>query len=225
MNRILFLSVIPLVACIGCGGPAASVQGTVTIDGQLARQGTVVFHPVAEDGPVAYGSIADDGSYALRVGQGDLNDPDAGDVPLGEYIVTVVSNMPSQPQDTQGKSEPPTPGARLSAEKYGSKDTSDLRHTVKEGRNVVPLELEGASADEAPEEAAREAASAADATPAAEPADEAVAPPAEASPENAPSDEKSIPPDAPPASPPPANESEATAVPSDTESSATEETP
>jgi hypothetical protein len=149
MSRTLLLFVGLLAAFVGCGGPAATVQGTVTIDGEVARRGTVQFHPV-EGGPTAYGSIADDGSYAIRVGQGDLSDPDASDVPLGEYIVTVVVNMPSRPDDVSGEGGPPKPGARLSAAKYGNKDTSDLRHTVTAGRNVVPLEIEGASADEQP---------------------------------------------------------------------------
>jgi hypothetical protein len=224
MKRILPFAFV-LFACIGCNEPAASVQGTVTIDGQIARQGTVVFHPVEEGGPVAYGSIADDGSYALRVGQGDLNDPNAGDVPVGEYIVTVVSNMPSRPDETLGKSAPPTPGARLSAEKYGSKETSDLRHAVKQGRNVVPLELERASADEAPEESEGEAASAAGESPPTEPAVEATPPPQAASPDNAPSDAEATSPAEPATIPPPANEGESSAESNEAKSSDTEETP
>jgi hypothetical protein len=165
MSRTLLLFAGLLAACGGCGGPAATVQGTVTIDGQLAQQGTVVFHPI-DKGPTAYGSIATDGTYAIRVGQGDLDDPNAGDVPLGEYIVTVVVNTPSLPDEVVGEGGPPKPGARLSAAKYGSKDTSDLRHTVKPGRNVVPLEIEGASADEQPMEGEP-----AEAAPATEPAD------------------------------------------------------
>jgi hypothetical protein len=145
--RVFVPSILLLAACLSCGGPDASVQGTVTIDGQLARGGTVQFHPV-EGGPTAYGSIARDGSYSLRVGQGDLSDPNAGAVPLGKYIVTVVVNMPSAKDETVGESGPPRPGARLTAEKYANKETSELQFTVKSGRNVIPLELEGAAADE-----------------------------------------------------------------------------
>jgi hypothetical protein len=80
----------------------------------------------------------------MRVGQGDLDDPDAGSVEPGEYIVTVVVNMPAQRDETVDESQPPRPGMRITAAKYASKDTSDLRATVKPGRNVVPLEVEAA---------------------------------------------------------------------------------
>jgi hypothetical protein len=148
MTRGFIVSFGLLAVCIGCGSPSANVQGTVTIDGQLAQNGTVVFHPV-DEGPTAYGSIDKNGNYSLRVGQGDLSDPNAGQVEMGEYIVTVVVNMPSRPDDVEGEAAPPTPGARLSAEKYSNKDTSPLRHTVSGGANVVPLEIEGAVAEEA----------------------------------------------------------------------------
>ncbi len=145
MVRFYFILLITTV--VGCGGPDSTVQGTVTIDGQLAPRGTVVFHPVG-GGPTAYGTIADNGSYSLRVGQGDLSDPDAGQISSGEYIVTVVVNMPSIPDEAIDEGGPPKPGARLTAGKYANKDTSDLRATVTAGRNIVPLELEGAGAEE-----------------------------------------------------------------------------
>ena len=150
MARIAFSLIgVVIASCAGCGGPTSTVQGTVTIDGEIARQGTVVFHPV-EGGAKAYGSIADNGSYALRVGQGDLNDPNAGDVPPGEYIITVVVNTPSSGRESLGEGDagPPTPGPRLSAEKYATAETSDLKHTVKVGKNVFPLEIEGAKKEE-----------------------------------------------------------------------------
>jgi hypothetical protein len=225
MNRITLLSAVVFSVFMGCNEPAASVQGTVTIDGQLARQGTVVFHPVEEGWPIAYGSIAEDGSYVLRVGQGDLSDPNDGEVPVGEYIVTVVSTMPSQPDETQGKSAPPTPGARLTAEKYGSKETSDLRQTVKEGRNVVPLEVEGASADEVSEQSVEGEAKATGEAKPAEPADEAAPPAAEIAPETAPSNENTTSPEESPATTSPANESDAPAATGNPDASATEETP
>ena len=145
MTRFL-LYCVSMAALIGCGGPDATVQGTVTIDGQLARRGTVLFHPV-DGGPMPYGTIADNGSYALRVGQGDLKDAGA-EIKSGDYIVTVVVNMPSKKDEMVGETGPPRPGARLTAKKYATKESSDLRATVKAGPNVVPLELEGAAPDE-----------------------------------------------------------------------------
>jgi hypothetical protein len=150
MVRISIYCILLTAAFAGCDRPAATVQGTVTIDGQLVSRGTVVFHPVSS-GPTAYGTIDKHGSYALRVGQGDLNDPNAGDISTGEYIVTVVVNTPPQRDETVDDGSPPMPGARVTPPKYASKDTTDLRATVKPGRNVVPLELEAAVAEEAVE--------------------------------------------------------------------------
>jgi hypothetical protein len=140
-------STVILAACSGCGGPDATVQGTVTIDGELASRGTVIFHPV-DGGAPAYGSIRENGSYSLRVGQGDLEDLNGGGVRAGDYIVTVVVNMPSAKSETVSAAGPPVPGARMTARKYSNKDTSDLKVTITPGTNVVPLELEEASADE-----------------------------------------------------------------------------
>ncbi len=147
MTRSYLTASLFVGLCLGCGGPDANVQGTVTIDGQLANRGTVVFHPV-KGGPTAYGSIADNGTYLLRVGQGNLKDPNSGGVPSGEYLVTVVVNMPSTKDAAIGESGPPTPGAKLSSSKYAEKETTDLKAVVKPGDNVVALELKGSSEDE-----------------------------------------------------------------------------
>jgi hypothetical protein len=146
MKRVSSLGCLLVAAIIGCGGPDATVQGTVTVGGEIAHQGTVQFHPV-KGGPTAYGNIADNGSYSLRVGQGDLSDPNAGMVQSGEYIITVVVNMPSTRNQALGEAGPPEPGARLSAEKYATKESSNLHATVNPGANVVPLELDRATAE------------------------------------------------------------------------------
>jgi hypothetical protein len=150
MKRLIVSNLMLLAVVVGCGGPSASydatVEGSVTVDGQLAKQGQVVFHP-ATKGPTAYGNIFDNGSYSLRVGQGDLKDVDGGNLKSGEYVVTVVVNSPSIADETVGDGGPPRPGPRLTAAKYASQATSNLRVQVKPGRNVVPLELEGAAAD------------------------------------------------------------------------------
>jgi hypothetical protein len=152
MTRTHIYLVIAIAACGASGGcgakPDATVQGTVTIDGELANRGTVVFHPV-ESGPPAYGTIDQNGTYSLRVGQGDLKEADGGRLHSGEYIATVVVNMLSSGGETLGPAGPPMPGPRLTAAKYADKNTSDLRITVKPGLNIVPLELEGAASEEA----------------------------------------------------------------------------
>ncbi|MEN1679154.1 MAG: hypothetical protein AAGJ46_06145 [Planctomycetota bacterium] len=160
MNRYLLLPLAVVAAAVaaqttGCGTPSVelgTVNGTVLIDGELVDSGTVTFSPVVE-GPTASGRVRSDGSYALQVGQGDINNPDASRVPAGEYIVTVVVNAPST--ETLGEGGPPLPGPRITAEKYASADTSDLKRTVEPGANVFAFELQraepAATEDQAPD--------------------------------------------------------------------------
>jgi hypothetical protein len=161
MNRnVTYLALVLLVAA-GCGGAAnkydAVVTGTVTVDGELAKSGIVTFHPV-DEGNVAIGRIHPDGSYSLRTGQGDLQQVDGGTVEPGEYIVTVSVTAPPTAGARVGEGGPPIPGPSLVAAKYSSKDSSDLRRTVKAGPQVMILELEAAEivppADEADASAA-----------------------------------------------------------------------
>src|SRR5438552_3939424 len=113
-----------LLLAAGCGGQQASVAGTVTLDGQPLTTGAVVFHPVGE-GPLAYGQIDSAGKYALQSGGQSGLQP-------GEYLVTVsATTMPS----TVGTQE--QPGKLLTPERYGDKARTDLRFTVKPGRNQI----------------------------------------------------------------------------------------
>ena len=146
-----------LIAMAGCSKKSsqgdAVVQGTVTVDGVLAERGTVTFIPV-QDGPVGMGTIDEKGTFSLRVGQGNFNDPNQSMIPSGEYVVTVVVNEPAAaPAPVEGDEVvgPPAPGPRLTAAKYASKEATDLKYTVKSGRNVFPLELESSANDPLPE--------------------------------------------------------------------------
>ena len=122
----------------------ATVQGSVTIDGELAQSGTVTFNPV-KDGPVATGRVFKDGTYSVRTGQGDLSDPDRGTIRSGEYIITVSVTGPPQKSTEEGA--PPSAGPRLMADKYATKDSSDLKFTVAAGPNVINLKLDGPTAN------------------------------------------------------------------------------
>lgn len=142
----LFAAIFAAIA--GCNGPAnkydAVVTGTVTIDGELAKSGTVTFYPVKQGGLPAISNIFPDGSYSLRTGQGDLRDVDGGTVESGDYIVAVtVSGLPGG-EGVIAEGGPPVPGPSLVAKKYGNKDTSDLKRTVKPGPNMFVLELDPA---------------------------------------------------------------------------------
>lgn len=119
----------------------AEVTGTVLINGELAKNGSVTFHPVVA-GPAATGSIFSDGSYSIRVGQGNRKDPDKGLVPPGDYKVTVFVSGPPGPPSIAGG--PPSAGPRLTASKYQSVDSTPLKFTVTPGKNLFVLELDPA---------------------------------------------------------------------------------
>jgi len=142
-----FSTVSACLLLVGCGAPAqrdATVSGTVLIEGQLAESGTVTFHPL-EHGPSASGGIRNDGSYSIRTGQGDLSDAGSGSLNSGEYKVTIVVRAPSNEADVAGG--PPPAGPCLTASKYASQSTTDLKRTVEPGENLFVFELEGADVD------------------------------------------------------------------------------
>lgn len=138
-----------LIFTPGCGdkGRESIVQGTVTIDGELAPRGIVTFHP-KKGGASAYGTIHDNGSYSLRVGQGNMRNEDAAKIFAGDYTVTVVVTLPPTKDGKTGEGGPPTPGPRITALKYANKDTSDLVVKVKPGLNVVPLDVPHSTPEE-----------------------------------------------------------------------------
>ncbi len=80
---------------------------------------------------MAIGRIYPDGSYSLRTGQGDLREEDGGTVVPGEYIVTVSITGP--PVESGRHPGAPRSGPSLMAAKYATKETSDLKRTVKAG--------------------------------------------------------------------------------------------
>jgi hypothetical protein len=133
-----------LVLAPGCYRAAyvydSVVTGTVTIDGELAKSGTVTFHPV-EAGRPAIGRIYSDGSYSLRTGQGDLSKGDGGTIASGEYLVTASITGPAESGAVVSEGGPPKPGPSLIHKKYAQKDTTDLRCSVKPGPQVIVLDL------------------------------------------------------------------------------------
>lgn len=150
-----------LIGCallFGCGGAEspydANVQGTVTIDGELAPNGSVTFTPV-EEGPTAVGVIASDGSYALRIGQGDVGDPDSSMIPAGKYVVTAMITGPPPKSETPVVGPPPA-GPKLIADKYASRNSTDLSFEVDKGPNVIVLKLDGPWANPPAEETAND---------------------------------------------------------------------
>ena len=147
---LLSCGIAAFVAVLGCGDGKdqnAVVQGTVTIDGELAQQGAVTFHSQG-GGPVAYGTIHPDGSFAMRIGQGRVSNLDQSEIYPGDYTATVVVNAPSTPDPAEGEGAPPIPGMKITAAKYGNKATSELQYSIRPGLNVIHIPVERATAEE-----------------------------------------------------------------------------
>ena len=124
----------------------ATVTGTVSIEGVLAKEGKVSFFPAGGGLPSA-GMIKSDGTYSMRTGKDKPAEPDGPTMTSGEYIVTVFINAAPQQSAEGNDGAPPRPGPSLIAAKYGSKDLSDLKYTVKPGPNSIVLDLEGPEQD------------------------------------------------------------------------------
>jgi hypothetical protein len=131
LKRLLIIGLVSAVA--GCSGSAASVSGTVTLDGQPLTKGDVSFHPDGGSGAPAYGQIDAQGRYSLSTGT------EAGLAPGAYTAVVVATKDPPQLYDKTGAEIPPIP---ITPGKYGSTTTSDLKVQVKPGKNDIPLALE-----------------------------------------------------------------------------------
>lgn len=122
---------------VGCGKPVSYVTGQVTMEDKPLPGGGIAFHPV-DRGPAAYGTLDSDGRYSLSVG-------DAGGLPPGEYIVTVVGMGPLPPLLADGTQ---MPGKVLTPTRYGDRERSDLRASVKPGTNEINFTLKSPGQDE-----------------------------------------------------------------------------
>ena len=132
-DQRFLLSTLALALCTaGCSSNLpCSVKGTVKMDGEPLKLGSVSFHPVSGSGAVAIGTIAGDGSYAVATGAKEGMQP-------GEYVVTVVAAEPPKPSPDEREEDS---GKLLTPPKYGDSGTSPRRFTVTEGENVIPIEI------------------------------------------------------------------------------------
>lgn len=137
-KRLVALGVATLLAApiLGCGAHDATVSGSVTLDGESLKSGTISFFPVA-DGPTAYARIEPDGGYELRTGR------EAGLAP-GEYQVTVVAREQRELSATDAAGPPP-PGRQLTPNHYRDRKTSGLQYTIEPGHNQIDLTLSTSS--------------------------------------------------------------------------------
>lgn len=133
--RLPGIAALALIAA-GCGGPGATVEGVVTLDGRPLPGARISFHPNSP-GPVAYGVALADGSYRLKTGA-----QQSGLEP-GGYRATVFAM-----DVVEGEEQ--VAGPLLTPAAYGDPAKTSLRCQVSPGPNKIPLDLETAARAERP---------------------------------------------------------------------------
>lgn len=136
------------IACLGfmgCSGPSGPktvpVKGTLTINGQPAKDVMITFSPLDPKSPVAAGEVKG-GSFELFAGSQGAK----GAVP-GKYKVVLTQKQPEMsPEEAakqygQGAGGPPKPAALSFPEKYTQATTSDKEVEVKAGPNDIKIEI------------------------------------------------------------------------------------
>lgn len=129
-SLIVFLLLWSVTGC----GKNATVSGTVTINGEPAKNGGAVsFHP--ENGPTAIGQIDSHGRYTLAVGTDQR-------LPPGNYKVTVIGY--GEPLPWVNKNDAPPAPPVVTNLKYRNLETTPLTRTVVAGDNKFDFEVEAA---------------------------------------------------------------------------------
>ena len=123
------LPLLCLAAVLGCGGPPATLQGRLLVDGQPVPEGTIAFRH-KESGAVARASVQEDGSYMATSGA-------SGGLEPGEYEISVAA--------VKGIPDPAAPEKveRWTPMRYSQYDTSGLTVTVEPGKNTHDIECAG----------------------------------------------------------------------------------
>lgn len=127
MTRRLVLALLPVavLALVGCGPGWGSASGTVTLDGELLKDGVISFHPDG-GGATAYGTVKD-GAFSIATGQQD-------GLTSGKYKVTVsASTIPKEGTTETAKLITPA--------KYAKPASTDLEADVKPGPNSFKFEM------------------------------------------------------------------------------------
>ena len=131
---ILLLLVLAVFSGCGPGGPViAPVSGVVTLDGKPVEGAAVGFVAVG-DGPVANGTTDAEGRYTLTC----MNQSGAV---VGEYRV-IVSKMVDH--GIRADSTVGPGGSKIqwfTPMRYARIETTDLKATVENGKNEIPLKL------------------------------------------------------------------------------------
>lgn len=154
------VSALGLALLTGCSGGSSLdteyVEGVVTMNGAPVPDATVMFVPVSEgQGLSATGMTDAKGNYRLTAANTGVGMAAAGKGTLpGEYFVGVTKSI-QEPElseeeafDKGVKYVAPKPGqapkvTHVVPKKYNKAKESGLTATVKEGKNIIPLELTG----------------------------------------------------------------------------------
>jgi hypothetical protein len=127
------LVVAVVLSLAGCQGPkkkpVGEVFGKVTFEGRPVSHGIVTFmNSDAGDGDEA--TLNPDGTYAVKT-----------PLPVGEYRVFIIPPVVYQKVDVRG----PEVGVEMATKeippKYRTIGTTDLKATVKEGRNECNFDM------------------------------------------------------------------------------------
>lgn len=123
------LCAVVALCLAGCGGKPATVDGTVTLDGEPISKGSVSFVP-SSGGQQAFGVVESDGSYSLSTNS-------SSGLELGNYQVRVVAR--EMIKSDEGFA--PMQGDYIVPKRYANHATSGLSFEIKSGRNKIDLEL------------------------------------------------------------------------------------
>ena len=128
-HRVLIL--VGLVYLFGCGSsaPVGEVAGKVTFNGRSVSEGRVTFQNL-QTGAADEAELNSDGTYAMK-----------SPLPVGEYKVMVSPLIVRKQVDGKG----PVVGVEKAApdipDKYRTIGSTDLKKTVKEGKNELNFDL------------------------------------------------------------------------------------
>jgi hypothetical protein len=123
------LALLGLAGCRPAGPPTGQVSGKVTFEGKAVSQGRVTFqHP--DTGYSDEALLNKDGTFAVQA-----------PMPVGEYKVYLIPLVVREQVDRRG----PEVGVEQKApdipEKYRTIGGTDLKATVKEGKNDITLDM------------------------------------------------------------------------------------
>ena len=135
LGAVLVLTGFGLSGC-GPGGPElADVEGKVTVDGKPVPNAQVTFIPSAPGGSPSYGKSDAEGHYSLMFTR------DKSGAMLGTHEVRVEVRKMSKDDMAEARANGEEVAEGFVAIPKPAKDAPPLTREVKEGDNVIDLEL------------------------------------------------------------------------------------